>query len=234
MTTTNPLAKHRYLLPTQNTCASMPCAKTFQFITHFTEQYSYIDGVKMVLAGGCKWIQLRIKEGTSTELEKHARTVQQLCKAHDATFIINDYVWLAQKIGADGVHLGKNDMPICQARKRLGPNALIGATVNNLNDVLNLPLSALPNYVGCGPFRFTHTKQNLAPILGIEGYKNLLAQMQQHGINLPVVAIGGIQSNDISSLLKLGIHSIALSSSILQATHPTQETKKIMNIITNH
>lgn len=111
---------------------------------------------------------------------------------------------------------------------------MIGATVNNINDVINLPPTALPNYVGCGPFRFTHTKQNLAPILGLEGYKNLLTQMQQHSISLPVVAIGGIQSSDIPALLNLGIHSIALSSSLLQATRPIQETKKIMNLIINH
>jgi thiamine-phosphate pyrophosphorylase len=101
-----------------------------QFITHYTETYSYIDSVRIALEGGCRWIQLRMKEAEESLLEKTAITVQQMCKDYGATFIIDDHVLLTKKIKADGVHLGKNDMPIAEARKILGDSFIIGGTVN--------------------------------------------------------------------------------------------------------
>ena len=107
-----------------------------QFITHYTERYSYIDSARIALEGGCRWIQLRMKDADETLLEETALIVQKMCKDYDATFIIDDNVFLAKKIKADGVHLGKNDMPIAEARKILGDDFIIGATVNTFDDVL--------------------------------------------------------------------------------------------------
>ena len=107
-----------------------------QFITHYTERYSYIDSARIALEGGCRWIQLRMKDADETLLEETALIVQKMCKEYDATFIIDDNVHLCKKIKADGVHLGKNDMPIAEARKILGDDFIIGATVNTFDDVL--------------------------------------------------------------------------------------------------
>ena len=109
-----------------------------QFITHQTERYSYIDSARIALEGGCRWIQLRMKDADETLLEETALIVQKMCKEYDATFIIDDNVHLCKKIKADGVHLGKNDMPIAEARKILGDDFIIGATVNTFDDVLLL------------------------------------------------------------------------------------------------
>ena len=204
-----------------------------QFITHYTEKYSYIDSARIALEGGCRWIQLRMKDADASTLEETALIVQKMCKDYGATFIIDDHVLLTKKIKADGVHLGKNDMPIAEARRLLGDSFIIGGTVNSLDDVRATLQSATPDYFGCGPFRFTSTKKNLAPILGHEGYRNIIREMKEGGIRIPLVAIGGIRKEDIPELMADGVHGIALSSSILRAENPVEEMKGICNLIYN-
>ena len=204
-----------------------------QFITHYTEKYSYIDSARIALEGGCRWIQLRMKDADASTLEETALIVQKMCKDYGATFIIDDHVLLTKKIKADGVHLGKNDMPIAEARRLLGDSFIIGGTVNSLDDVRATLQSATPDYFGCGPFRFTSTKKNLAPILGHEGYRNIIREMKEDGIRIPLVAIGGIRKEDIPELMADGVHGIALSSSILRAENPVEEMKGICNLIYN-
>ena len=198
-----------------------------QFITHYTDRYSYVDSARMALEGGCRWIQLRMKEATEEEFIITAKQVRQLCTDYDATFIIDDRVELVSLVEADGVHLGKNDMPIDEARQLLGPDCIVGATANTFDNV-KAHADNGADYIGCGPFRFTTTKQNLSPILGLEGYQQIISQMQKHHINLPVVAIGGIEFDDMQSILAIGVSGIALSGTVLRADNPVQEMERIV------
>ena len=202
-----------------------------QFITHYNNVYSYVDSARIALEGGCRWIQLRMKDTEESLLEETAVIVQKMCKDYGATFIIDDHVYLTRKLKADGVHLGKNDMPVAEARKILGDSYIIGSTVNSFQDILSVIETSTPDYFGCGPFRFTSTKKNLSPILGLEGYRNIISQMKNYGIDIPLVAIGGISKEDIPELMQSGIKGIALSGSILKAEHPQDEMKEIVNII---
>ena len=129
-----------------------------QFITHHNDRYSYIDSARIALEGGCRWIQLRMKVVSEELLEETALMVQKMCREHGATFIIDDNVALVKRIGADGVHLGKRDMPIAEARKILGDDFIIGGTVNTFEDIANALHTAPPDYFGCGPYRYTTTK----------------------------------------------------------------------------
>ncbi len=200
-----------------------------QFITHYTERYSYLDSARIALEGGCRWIQLRMKNCPLSEVEAVGRQVKALCKEHDAIFIIDDYVELAQKLEADGVHLGKNDMPVAEARQVLGEGFLIGGTANTFEDIVR-HYQGGADYIGCGPFRFTTTKQNLSPVLGLQGYANLMQQMKETDIHLPVVAIGGITRQDIPDILRTGVHGIALSGAVLHADNPVKEMQDILNL----
>ena len=91
-----------------------------QFITHATERYSYLDSARLALDGGCRWIQLRMKDATPEQILPVAEQMLDMCNACGATLIIDDHVDIAEQIKAHGVHLGKNDMPVSQARQRLG------------------------------------------------------------------------------------------------------------------
>lgn len=201
-----------------------------QFITHYTEQYTYLDSVRIALEGGCRWIQLRMKDVSSIEILPIALEALALCRKHNATFIIDDHVEIAKQIEADGVHLGKSDMSITEARKILGKDFIIGGTANTFEDVQML-YKAGANYIGCGPFRYTTTKKNLSPVLGLEGYRHIVSQMEEKGIQLPIVAIGGITKEDIPSLMQTGINGIAISGSILRAEYPIEEMKETIKTI---
>jgi thiamine-phosphate diphosphorylase len=203
---------------------------SLQFITHQTDRYSYLESARMALEGGCKWIQLRMKDAPLDEVEAVALQLKPLCKEHGAIFILDDHVELARKLETDGVHLGKKDMPIDRARQVLGEAFIIGGTANTFDDVVQ-HYRAGADYLGIGPFRFTTTKKNLSPVLGLEGYSSILSQMKEANICLPVVAIGGITYEDIPDILRTGVNGIALSGSILRAEDPVEETRRILNHI---
>ena len=201
-----------------------------QFISHQNEKMTYLDGIREALAGGCKWIQLRMKGATDEEVRPIALKVKKLCKEQNATFLIDDRVQLVKEVGADGVHLGKNDMPIAEARKILGDDFIIGGTANTFEDV-KAHYEADADYIGCGPFRFTTTKEKLSPILGLEGYHEIIQKMKAENIDIPIVAIGGITKEDIPDIMKTGVNGIALSGSIINAKNPASETHDIMGIL---
>lgn len=200
-----------------------------QFISHYTERYSYLDSIRMALDGGCRWVQLRMKDAADDEVRRVAEEAQRWCRDAGATFIIDDRVELVRQIGADGVHLGKNDMPVGEARALLGDNFIIGGTANTFDDIRS-HYEAGANYIGCGPFRFTTTKKGLAPVLGLEGYTYLIKRACEEGINLPIVAIGGITAEDIPAIMSTGVSGVALSGTVLRAENPVEEMKKLIKI----
>ena len=201
-----------------------------QFISHQNEKMSYLDGIREALAGGCKWIQLRMKGATDEEVRPVALKVKEWCKEQNATFLIDDRVQLVKELQIDGVHLGKNDMPIAEARMILGKDFIIGGTANTFEDV-KAHYEAGADYIGCGPFRFTTTKEKLSPILGLEGYHEIIQKMKEENIVIPIVAIGGITKEDIPDIMKTGINGIALSGSILNAKDPASEAHDIMEMM---
>lgn len=202
----------------------------FQFISHYSDKYSYLDSIRLALEGGCRWVQLRMKGASDEHLRESAMAAKAMCREYGATLIIDDNVLMVKETGADGVHLGKNDMPVSKAREILGKDFIIGGTANTFEDVLNHWKSGA-DYIGCGPFRFTSTKEKLSPILGLEGYKDIVEKMKDEGINLPIVAIGGITPEDIPEIMQTGVTGIALSGTILRAEDPVSETRNILNII---
>ena len=203
-----------------------------QFITHSNERYDHVEGAKLALQGGCRWIQLRMKDAMETDFLRAAKKIRRLCDEYHATFILDDHVEWVGLTGADGVHLGKNDMPVDEARKMLGRNRIIGGTANTFEDVERL-FRRGADYIGCGPFRFTTTKKNLSPVLGLEGYRDITAQMKAHDIQLPIVAIGGILHQDIPAIMQTGVTGIAGSGAILKAENPVEEMRLFISATDN-
>jgi thiamine-phosphate pyrophosphorylase len=187
---------------------------------------AHLAAIEKVLLAGGKWIQLRVKHQTEDEVLPLAIEAAALCKKYAAQLIVNDYPLVALKAGAYGVHLGLDDMPIAEARAIVGPEMIIGGTANTLAH-MQLRADEGADYIGLGPYRFTTTKQNLSPIVGLEGYLTLMEQAQKAGITIPVIAIGGIELADIPLLMQTGIHGVAVSGALTNQ----QDTTTILNEI---
>lgn len=198
-----------------------------QFITHSNESVSYVESARLVLEGGCRWIQLRMKGASWEDILSTGKEIKALCQRYNAVFIVNDSVDLCHVLKADGVHLGKNDMLVADARKFLGNNYIIGSTANTFDDVYQA-VSSGANYIGCGPFRFTTTKENLSPILGLKGYADIINMVRKENLSVPIYAIGGVTKDDISSLMDTGVHGVALSGYVLNAPNPVKKMKDII------
>ena len=201
-----------------------------QFITHYNDRWSYLDSVRLALEGGCRWVQLRMKDASVEQIRPVAIKAMQMCRDAGATFIIDDHVHLVKEIGADGVHLGKKDMPTDQARAILGKDFIIGGTANTLDDVRYHWKNGV-DYLGCGPFRFTNTKKGLAPVLGLGGYESIVKGMKAEGIDIPIVAIGGITAEDIPAIMSTGVSGIALSGTVLSAENPSAEMARLLSLL---
>ena len=201
----------------------------FQYISQGHTPEEHLSNCEKVLAAGGKWIQLRMKNFPLEEVEETALQVQSLCATFGATFIINDHVDLAKKINSDGVHLGLTDYPVRKARLILGQEKIIGGTANTLKDVLQR-IDEGCNYIGLGPFRFTRTKEKLSPILGLEGYRSIIGQLDEKQRKTPIVAIGGIHVEDISSILATGISGIAVSGVLTNPINTKEIVERINTI----
>lgn len=190
-----------------------------QFITHKTQLYTELQEAELALKGGCRWIQLRMKNAVSDDIIETGRKMRELCDRYDATLIIDDHVELVKEISADGVHLGLCDMPVDQARRILGEEYIIGATANTPDEAL-MQCQRGADYLGCGPFRFTTTKEKLAKTLGLEGLAEIMRRLHDERVTVPVVAVGGITLDDIDPITATGVDGIAVSGAVINASDP--------------
>lgn len=168
---------------------------------------------RALLAAGARWIQLRMKNAPADAWLATAREVVAACHAAGATCIINDSVDIALAADADGVHLGKLDGDWIAARDRLGSDKILGGTVNDADAARCARACRVLDYVGIGPWRFTTTKKNLAPVLGPDGIRELLPLLG----DLPAWVIGGILPDDLPAAHALGARGVAVSSALFSA-----------------
>jgi thiamine-phosphate pyrophosphorylase len=183
-----------------------------QYITQETTTLSHIDCAREACISGVKWVQLRVKNKSDEEYLEIAKEVKIICDLYDVILIINDNVAIASEIDAHGVHLGSSDMYISEARSILGKDAIIGGTANTLKDIERL-IGQQANYIGLGPFKFTETKKNLSPVLGLDGYQEILSELKHSYLlsETPIIAIGGIDIYDVDAILDTGVFGIAVS-----------------------
>ena len=182
------------------------------------------EAAELACQGGVRWVQLRVKNQPHAAWKQLALDTQAVCRRHGAVLLINDNPRLAQEIGAEGVHVGQDDMPPAEARAMLGAKFIVGGTANTFADVQRLAAAGV-DYVGLGPFRFTPTKEKLSPILGLAGYAEIIRRCQEARITLPVVGIGGITLADVEALSATGLHGVAVSGAIGGASNPSEAAR---------
>jgi thiamine-phosphate pyrophosphorylase len=176
----------------------------------------HVEQVEAASRAGIRWIQLRMKEATDAEVRDAAKEAKKICDARGCVLIINDRVEIAAAVDAHGVHLGREDMTVREARRLLGENKLVGGTANTLEDIRKHHLEGA-DYIGLGPYRYTTTKKNLSPVLELEGYRRIMNLLEQERIDIPVVAIGGIGVEAAAPLLDAGVYGIAFSGMLVHA-----------------
>lgn len=186
-----------------------------QFISQGLDKHAQLRHIRQVLDNGCQWVQVRFKNAPRHEFLSLAGEAHRLCKQYGALCLINDDVEIAKATDADGVHLGLADTAIAEARSILGQGKIIGGTANTLDDVLQR-IGEGCDYVGLGPLRFTATKEKLSPILGLEGYRNVVSSLRQEKAHIPIYAIGGIREEDIPMLYEAGVYGVAASAMLLK------------------
>lgn len=199
-----------------------------QYITNTECKVPVPEQIRQVIVGGGRWIQIRMKGATDDEIKKVVEEIMPLCIEKEAFLILNDNPELAKALNVGGVHLGKTDMLPSQARVLLGAAAVIGCTANTFDDVLAVR-SLDVDYIGIGPYKFTETKKNLSPVLGIEGIKSITEEMVAKDITIPTVAVGGIGYYDLEPLiLQAGVNGVAVSGAIAFADDIAAETARFV------
>ncbi|WP_456321864.1 thiamine phosphate synthase [Palaeococcus sp. (in: euryarchaeotes)] len=175
------------------------------------------------LEGGATAIQMRIKNASTREMIKVGKELRKLTKEYGALFFVDDRVDVALAVNADGVQVGLDDMPVTLV-KEIAPNLIIGASVYSLNEATRAEKDGA-DYLGAGAVFPTSTKKD-ARYLGLEGLKEILKS-----VKIPVVAIGGINHENVEDVLKLGVDGIAVISSIVGAPDVKKATRDMRRII---
>jgi thiamine-phosphate pyrophosphorylase len=180
------------------------------------------DVVMSAIAGGAKIIQLREKKWSKDKLKKEAVSLLKICKDNDVLFIVNDHIDIALEIGADGVHLGQSDMPIKQARKICGDKLIIGLSTHSIEQAVKADAEDV-DYITIGPIFKTRAKDFT---VGTSIIKDILNK-----INKPLITIGGININNIDSVLDQGVNCVAVISAVVCANNVREAASELSHRI---
>lgn len=178
------------------------------------------ETVRQVIDGGATMIQLRHKGIDTLEFYRQASIVRSLVR-DPVRFIVNDRVDVAMAVGADGVHLGTDDLPVTMARRLLGAGAIIGASANTPDEARRAEADGA-SYLGVGTVFPTRSKNNIKSIIGIEGLKNIVTR-----VHIPVVAIGGITPDHIEQVMQTGAAGVAVISAVFGRGQPMSDTRQL-------
>ena len=175
---------------------------------------SSADVVREAVAGGVTCVQLREKNCGTREFMEEARAVRAATRALGVPLIVNDRVDVALAIGADGVHLGQQDMAIADARRLGPPGWIIGVSAESVDDAIQAEREGA-DYIGVSPVFATPTKTDAAPPLGLEGLRQIRAATK-----IPLVAIGGLHAGNARNVIRAGADGLAVVSAIVAAHDP--------------
>ena len=189
------------------------------------DRWSHLEIAQMALAGGADVIQLREKQASTRAQIEIARAMVEACRRAGATLMVNDRVDVALASDAGGVHLGRDDFPVSLARELLGPDRLIGASARSIAEA-ETAARAGADYVGVGPAYPSGSKADTGPVLGPEGIGSIAA-----GVEIPVIAIGGIALETAPAILGAGVHGLAVISAVSRAEDPTAAARALREAI---
>ncbi|HTZ18212.1 MAG TPA: thiamine phosphate synthase [Dissulfurispiraceae bacterium] len=181
------------------------------------------EEVHIALDAGIRWVQFRRKGETRRQLYDEAEEIRELTREYGALFIVNDFADIALAVGADGLHIGQDDLPLREARKLMG-SKIIGVSTHNLKEAVDAE-HAGADYIGFGPIFQTVTKET-GPPKGLESLEEIV-----HAVTIPVIAIGGINVGNADSVFSAGCDGVAVSSGIFSGDITANITDFLYNVI---
>jgi thiamine-phosphate pyrophosphorylase len=185
---------------------------------------NHVDVAEAAIEGGATIIQYRAKNKSSFQLYREAREIKILCEKKGVPFVVNDRVDIALAVGANGVHLGQEDLPIEKARE-IFPGGLIGASVRSVKEALEAEKRGA-DYLGAGPIFPTFSKDDAGEAIGIQGLREICT-----AANLPVVAIGGINVQNVKDVIISGATGVAVISAVALAEEMVKATRLLKTLI---
>ena len=197
----------------------------FHYLTQDLPQRSHIEQTEIACKAGANWIQYRCFTKSDEELIEDLHQVASICDEWGATLILTDHYHLLDRVDAQGVHLENMNADYKSIREIISNEKTLGASAISIKDIQRIHSTGVVDYIGCGPFSFTKTKPNDYPLLGINGYRELIQKMHELGINIPLLAVGGISIDNTEALLETGIFGIAVSSAVNMADDPGRALK---------
>jgi thiamine-phosphate pyrophosphorylase len=197
----------------------------FHYLTQDLPHRSHVEQTAIACKAGANWIQYRCLSKPDAELVEELHQVASICDDWGATLILTNHYHLLNQVDAQGVHLENMKADFIKIREIISDEKTLGASANTFEDIQRIYTSGAVDYIGCGPFTQTKTKANDYPLLGINGYVELVAKMKNSGIDIPVLAVGGIKIDNTDPILKTGIHGIAVSASVNLADEPAEAFK---------
>ncbi|MBI3434763.1 MAG: thiamine phosphate synthase [Proteobacteria bacterium] len=194
-----------------------------------TRGHALPELARAAAAGGATLVQLRDKVGDTRAMVAQARAVKAVLPAH-VPLIVNDHVEVAIAAGADGVHLGQEDMAVAQARARLGREPLIGLSIKTPDQARQARL-ALIDYVGIGGVYATNSKINTAPPIGVAGLRDIVRLLRERAGMLPICAIAGIDAGNAAATIAAGADGVAVISALSGAADPRAAAVELRAIV---
>lgn len=201
----------------------------FLFITAQHELMTLDQQIERVCRAGARWVQLRVKGRSHSDIVALAIKAREICACHGALLSINDDPVAAAEANADGVHVGPFDVSPSEARRAVGQGRLVGCSLNSPEEC-DLIQWADVDYAGVGPLRLSTTKRNLRPVLGVSGIRKVVERCREVAPSVPLLAIGGVTLEDVPELLRCGVHGVAVSGSILQAPHLESVVQQFLSL----
>lgn len=194
------------------------------YISQGASPKEHLENIQKACNSGAELVQLRLKNVSEKKILKLATEAREITSYFQTRLIINDHYKIAREVKADGVHLGKTDTCPAIARKHLYTWQIIGGTANTLEDCETL-IGKDVDYIGLGPFRFTTTKDNLSPVLDLNGYKAIIDALTT---KTPIIGIGGITTEDVIDILETGISGIAVSGEITRGFNKIKTLNELL------
>lgn len=180
------------------------------YISQGNTPKEHLENIQKACSSGAELVQLRLKNISEKKHLKWAQEAREITSHFQTRLIINDDYKIAKTVKADGVHLGSTDVCPTVARTHLYTWQMIGGSAHNLQDCKNL-INKDVDYISLGPFRFTNTKVNIPTVLGLNGYTAIMDVLKTE---TPVLAVGGITTDDVKEVLATGISGLAVSEAI--------------------